>query len=590
MTFATKIQSLNGAHTAGGSGNGQCAVDWARKRVFIGGGSYICRLGINSGLEQIYLAAANYTDAFMPPLGIDTDGNIHLSLSTSLYAGGTRKLSGDTLRTITTSAAYLQFGGANMACVKAGSQQFVIDTCTGSTIIGSLNNTPISKAGIYVTNLNWPNSNAQSVNCPGQDGSSVGFVLTSPANDITTKSATLHKVSCGIGATITVVKTYVPADFDATWTGIHGWGICVDQTDGHLLFVVGGQFGGSIRLAKLHKDSGAILWNVSISGVLPDYQFSQSRIRNQRLGILTASPNKVTIINTADGSTVDSYTTGLAGITVRGPQCWDDTISAFICNLAFTATTGSPTRLRATPSSYDGWFVLYAAAAISPPIPDSVPGGDEVEPYVPEVPDYTVRQLRLFPRPPFVEYRAGADGVSVFPVPFRIMEQADLRVEVNGVELTQADFTYTGRDSQMAGHDTGYIDLDTAAASCIVRIWCDRAPARTGDLVDDGFGKTETNSELETLWVLDRAQHLIQTRRTDDPQTGAIALPAAYAGIRKWVQGNCVVTRNGSDVIYNVHTSGSVLTGTGADSLAELVCVKKGVWFVRTKRGSWSLA
>jgi hypothetical protein len=95
---------------------------------------------------------------------------------------------------------------------------------------------------------------------------------------------------------------------------------------------------------------------------------------------------------------------------------------------------------------------------------------------------------------------------------------------------------------------------------------------------------------LETLWVIDRAQHLLQTRRTDDPETGAVALPAAYAGKRIWLQGDCAATCAGSDTIYDGHTSGTVLTGTGTNSLAELVCVKNGLWFVRTKSGSWSVA
>lgn len=591
MTFATKIQSLKGTHVPGGTTNWQCAVDWGRRRVFIGNGTYLARVGIKTGLEQAYVTVASLGGSF-PPIGLDSDGNIYQSIAVSLYAGGIQGISGDTL-TKTISAAYASpnYGGSNTVAVKTGSQQFAISTNIGNTII-NLNNTSVSKGKYGLVSTGWPNGNARSAICAGKDGSNLAFLLTSPGGSASTQIATLHKIVCGVTAAVSVVETYAPSDLDAAWTEIYVTAICADQTDGNLLAIFGGQTAATTKLVKLDRRDGSIIW----ATVIPDSAFSigpqlsQSRIRNQRIGIITSSPSKVTIIDTADGSIETSFTTGLAGLTIHNYQCYDDTLGAIIGVFSMVPASGGPTLLRNTPGTYAGWFVLYVADAITPSTPDIIPGFDEVEPYEPPIIIPPVRQLDLFPQPPFKAYRCGADGVSVFPVPFRIIEQTDLRVEVDGVELTQADFTYTGRDSQIPGHETGYVTLDTAASDCIVRIWCDRAPARTDDIADGEFDKIAANTEFETLWVLDRAQHLRQTRDTTDPETGTVSLPAAYAGMRKWLHGDCVATRAGSDTIYIAGSSGTVLRGTGTASLLELVSPKKGLWFVRTKSGSWSVA
>jgi hypothetical protein len=598
MTFATKIQSLKGTHVPSGTTNAQCAVDWGRRRVFIGDSTNLARVGIRTGTEQTYALASGYAEGGFPPIGLDSDGNLYQSIAVSLTAGGIQGINGDTLaKTLRASYSAPNFGGSNTVAVKTGSQQFAISTNIGNTII-NLNNTSVSKGKYGLVSTGWPNGNARSAICSGKPGSNLAFLLTSPGGSASTQIATLHKIVCGVTAAVSVVETYAPSDLDAAWTEIYVTAICADQTDGNLLAIFGGQTAATTKLVKLDRRDGSIIW----ATVIPDSAFSigpqlsQSRIRNQRIGIITSSPSKVTIIDTADGSIETSFTTGLAGLTIHNYQCYDDTLGAIIGVFSMVPASGGPTLLRNTPGTYAGWFVLYVADAITPSIPDIIPGFDEVDPYEPPIIIPPVRQLDLFPQPPFKAYRCGADGVSVFPVPFRIIEQTDLRVEVDGVELTQSDFTYTAADfisglgAIVPGHNTGHIELVDAASDCIVRIWCDRAPSRTDDIADGEFDKAAANSDLETLWVIDRAQHLLQTRRTDDPETGAVALPAAYAGKRIWLQGDCAATRAGTDTIYDGHSSGTVLTGTGTNSLAELVCVKKDLWFVRTKSGSWSVA
>jgi hypothetical protein len=147
--------------------------------------------------------------------------------------------------------------------------------------------------------------------------------------------------------------------------------------------------------------------------------------------------------------------------------------------------------------------------------------------------EYTVRQLLPFEQRPFNEYRVG-DARSKFPITFRVMVQADLRVTVNDIELEQADFTFTGKLVRFPGWDDadaiqadpnfieknnpypgfkgGYVTLDTAVEDAVVRIWSDPAPARDTDYLTGELIMAALNRSFETPWVRQRAQHLIRYR------------------------------------------------------------------------------
>lgn len=596
MTFATSIQSLAGAHILQSTSFTQCAVDWPRERVFISNNNHIARCGLITGLEEAYATLASIGNVETPPVGIDIGGSIYMSGADSLYSGRIWKIDGGAL-TSEASGAYPEiFGTGGFACVSAGTGQFIIDVGPGGGIFGALSRTIISRGASYLSDVQW-SSGGRCFPCAGQSGSNKGYFIETPTSSLMTQSLVLRSVTCATIISYATIGTIIPTDVDAAWTQIYCNGVCLDQTDGHLIVCVNGQSGATQRnyLIKVDVSDASIIWTCPVpangSAVAGGAaQMSMSRIRNQKIALISRLPNTITIIDTSDGTSTN-YTSGLADLVISSSaQCYDDTLGAIVGLFGYTAGAGAPTALNSTPSSYTGWMVLYVDDAIEPAEPTPIPGADTVTPYEPPIIVPPVRQLRLFPRPPFKEYRCGADGVSVFPVPFRVIEQGDLRVKVNGTELTQSDFTYTGRDSVMPGHETGYVTLDDPASDCIVRIWGDRASERTTDLDDGELDKTTANTEFETLWVADRCQALKLGRATDDPLTGSQNLPAAVAGLRYWFQGDCTATRAGSDTIYDGHSSGTVLTGTGDDSLAELVCVKKGLWFVRTKTGSWSVA
>lgn len=133
-------------------------------------------------------------------------------------------------------------------------------------------------------------------------------------------------------------------------------------------------------------------------------------------------------------------------------------------------------------------IIFYSTDGVStPPIeegPTPSVGEDDVVSYEARTYITKVRQLRPNPRPPFNEYAVGATERTTFPVSFRIMEQANLRVTIDDVELDQGDFVFTGRSvERIPGYETGRVTLDTAVSNCLVRIWSDPIPARETDLI-----------------------------------------------------------------------------------------------------------
>jgi hypothetical protein len=602
MTFATEIQSLVGAHTSTLASNDQCAVDWARDRVFIAGqilsglGPYISRVGLLTGLEEAWSLSSTYTSGAVPPIGIDANGDFYLGKG-GLYGGGIAKGNGNTLALVgsgTYSTGY--FGNSSFANVTVGSSQFILDTNNNGSIVGEL---------IVTLNMSeqlaalWPIGAGSGLVCAGKSGSHKGYLVNTPSAGA---SLTISVINCSVIG-MTTLGTIDPTDIDAGWTTIGCKGVCCDLTDGNLLLMVYGQSGASQRnyLIKVDTTDASVTWTSAVpdSGGTENRagggkMMAQSRIQHQKFCILTAShfgspPVTLTEIDTSDGSST-SFTTGLAGLAGIGFQAFDDTIGGIVCNVTYTEGADSPTSIGSTPSSFSGWAVLYVTEEFAPPSPpEPVPGSDIVTPYVPPIIIPPVRQLRLFPRLPINSYSV-TDARTDFPVTFRVSAQADLRVSVDGVELTQSDFTFTGKASAGSWYEGGLLTLDTEVEDCTVRVWADPIPSRTTDYAAGEFVKAEANASLEKLWITDRAQHLKQTRDVEIPLTGTVTLAAATGGLRYRLQGPVTATGAGSDQIYIAGSHGTVLTGADENAFCEIVCTKAGLWFVRTKTGTWSVA
>lgn len=74
-----------------------------------------------------------------------------------------------------------------------------------------------------------------------------------------------------------------------------------------------------------------------------------------------------------------------------------------------------------------------------------------------------------------------ATPTDTFPFTFSLFAKADLRVSVDGAELTQADFSLTGTLLEGGGYDGGAVVLNDEVNECDVRIWRDIAPVRTSN-------------------------------------------------------------------------------------------------------------
>jgi hypothetical protein len=314
------------------------------------------------------------------PYSLDANGDLYRRDPASLYAGGLAKLSGDSLAPVT-SWAYPRGvdGGGGFTNVEAAAGQFTIDVGVGGGIFGALAYTTVSRGTSYITSTPWVNGTHAFV-CAGKPGSNKGFWIETPGS-AATQTLTLRQASCGALVAFSTIGTIAPADIDATWTEINCNGVCCDQTDGKLLAIVytDESVTNTCYLVKIDPSDGSVVWvsalpNPGASSIPGGKQFSQSSILNQKVAILSGGPTTVTIVDTSDGSST-SYTSGLAGVTPHGVQCYSDTLGGLVVNLSFLETAGSPARLNATPSSYAGWFVLYVDNPIAPPAQPGTPDG-----------------------------------------------------------------------------------------------------------------------------------------------------------------------------------------------------------------------
>jgi len=96
-----------------------------------------------------------------------------------------------------------------------------------------------------------------------------------------------------------------------------------------------------------------------------------------------------------------------------------------------------------------------------------------------------------------------------FPFTFSIFSKADLRVSIDGDEIAQEAFTFSGTliDS---GYDGGSVTLNEEVENCEVIVWRDIAPTRTTD-----FAPAATVPVKDIDAELDRLMAIIQDAKRD---------------------------------------------------------------------------
>jgi hypothetical protein len=113
----------------------------------------------------------------------------------------------------------------------------------------------------------------------------------------------------------------------------------------------------------------------------------------------------------------------------------------------------------------------------------------------------------------YTSFSVTAADAGPFPFTFSIFAKADLRVSIDGAELGQEDFTFSGTliDS---GYDGGSITLNEEVEDCEVLIWRDIAPVRTTD-----FAPAANIPVKDIDAELDRLTAIIQDAKRDQARS-----------------------------------------------------------------------
>jgi hypothetical protein len=208
--------------------------------------------------------------------------------------------------------------------------------------------------------------------CPGVPNTGIGYVVASDLiSGSPTSNLTINKINVNAGFQgSTLIATIHPADVVGSWSEIEQNGLCVDQTDGHILLFVSGSSGvGSANyMLKVDHTTGAIIWQLSMLVGGGGNIVAQSRVKNQQFAVvqsLGGGTNKCTVINTNTGAVSFSFTTGMDGFTPFGDQCYDDTTGAIVGEFAYSGGANSPIPLNGT-TAFTGWGALYVTAALNP--------------------------------------------------------------------------------------------------------------------------------------------------------------------------------------------------------------------------------
>ncbi len=373
MTFATKIQSLVGAH----SGTYDPAIDWTISKIYETSGTYITRYGVLTGLEEAFADQTALGMAASDPLGLTSGANLVTSGPGAAFNGGIQTIDASSLTRISNGAfSGVHYGGGSYASVLVGSQEYNMASGTGAPV-GGTHSVMICQDTTQIYADNWPVGAATGMLCAGPSGSDTIYLATGRTASAGLPPAVLTSYLCGASPTKATIGTYLGSDIDAGWTEIYFGGICLDQTDNNILAFFSGQTGAVplSYLVKLDAVTGTILWQHTITnnGTTRAGSFgvmSQSSITHSQYGyVCTSGTPTITIVDTTDGSTLSTQTTGLHGFLSPAPAgCYNDTLGCVVSIMSNTyIDADSATLLNSTPSNFSGYGALYIAEGFHPP-------------------------------------------------------------------------------------------------------------------------------------------------------------------------------------------------------------------------------
>ena len=134
--------------------------------------------------------------------------------------------------------------------------------------------------------------------------------------------------------------------------------------------------------------------------------------------------------------------------------------------------------------------------------------------------------------PSYVKYDVTTSDDGPFTVPFAIFDEADLSVEVDGVDIGTA-FSFTPTGSATGGYQAGAVTLDTAVANAEVLIYRNITPARTSDYGVGPLPKDAVNSEFDKVQaqIADLRRDVTRSAKVDfgeDPNDLVEAIQGLY--------------------------------------------------------------
>ncbi len=374
MPFGTTIQSLTGAH----SGTYGPAVDWLNNKVYETSGAYISRYGLVSGLEEANADQAALGIPATYPLALGQDGNLITEGPGAPFNGGIQTIDPSTLASISGGAfSGVSYGGGDFAGVQVGGDQWCVAVGPGGGI-GGTHKILICEGVTQVYSEGWPAGTNVATLCPGPSGSAKVYMCVGAFSSGDTQQITLNSYECNLGPVINkdTIVVLDPTDIDAAWTEIYPCGFCLDQTDDNLIMFVAGQSGATTLnyLIKIDVSDGSILWQHTVLGAGSSRAggfrtTSRSSITQGQFGyVCTASSAKIVIVDTSDGSTISTQTTGINGFSCStGNGFYNDTLGAFVGIFSYNyIDADSPARLNSTPSTFNGYGVLYIAPGVAP--------------------------------------------------------------------------------------------------------------------------------------------------------------------------------------------------------------------------------
>lgn len=214
---------------------------------------------------------------------------------------------------------------------------------------------------------------------------------------------------------------------------------------------------------------------------------------------------------------------------------------------------------------------------------------------------------------PYLEQAVTTPASDTFNITWTVFGKADLRVAVDGVELTQGEFAFDGNAGTLGGFDGGAVVLTSAVANALVQIWSDITPARLGDFIEGRrVSMTTLNTELDKLWARMRdtrlriqrapvfrwqADHQLEEKESGNVNTNedaagafALTLPAASTGLGYIfiVVEAFVLTVNGGSIINGDEAGTSIASDVIGSTLA-LLAINDTQWVALWMNGTWTV-